>query len=53
MKQVWENLCICSWVAPITEPTLWPMLVTAIPDPKSIKELPSTSTSTAPSARSM
>src|SRR4051794_2817443 len=52
MKQVWVNAATCSVTASTTAGAALPTLTTAIPDPRSISELPSTSTSTPPPARS-
>ena len=48
MKQVWANLAIWSRTASTTAGAACPTLTTAIPDPRSINELPSTSTRIAP-----
>ena len=53
MKQVWVKRPTCSLTASTTAGTAWPMLVTAMPEPRSMKALPSTSTRMAPSPRSM
>src|ERR671928_64882 len=53
MKQVWVNAATCSCTAATTRGAALPTLTTAIPAPRSISELPSTSTSTPPPARSM
>ena len=53
MKQVWVNAATWSCTACTTRGAELPTLVTAIPEPRSISELPSTSTSTPPPARSM
>src|SRR6478735_2427979 len=53
MKQVWVNAATCSDTAAATLGAALPTLVTAIPEPKSISEFPSTSTRTPPPARSM
>ena len=50
MKQVWVNRSTCSWTAATTWGAALPTVVTAIPEPKSINELPSTSTTTPPPA---
>src|SRR5487761_96083 len=50
MKQVWVNLAACSVTPSTTRGALLPTETTAIPDPKSISELPSTSCSTPPPA---
>src|SRR3954469_19724163 len=52
MKQVWVNAATCSCTASTTCGAALPTLTTAIPEPRSISELPSTSTSTPPPARS-
>ena len=44
MKQVWENLATWSRTASTTAGAAWPTLTTAMPAPRSISELPSTST---------
>jgi hypothetical protein len=53
MKQVWVNRAACSATAATTGGAALPTEVTAMPEPKSISELPSASTSTPPPARSM
>ena len=53
MKQVWVNRATCSCTRATTASAALPTLTTAMPEPKSISELPSTSTSTPPPARSM
>ena len=50
MKQVWVKRPTCSRTASTTAGAAFPTLVTAMPEPKSIKELPSTSTMTPPPA---
>jgi hypothetical protein len=50
MKHVWVNARTCSVTAATTEGALLPTVVTAMPDPKSISELSSASTSTPPPA---
>src|ERR671916_652977 len=52
MKQVWVKAATCAWTAATTSGAAWPTLVTAMPEPRSMKEWPSTSTTTAPAARS-
>src|SRR4051812_15819011 len=52
MKQVWVNAATCSRTASTTAGAALPTLTTAMPEPRSISELPSTSTSTPPPARS-
>ena len=52
MKQVWVKRAACSATAETTRGAALPTLVTAMPEPRSISELPSTSTSTPPPARS-
>src|SRR3954471_19754247 len=52
MKQVWVNAATCSRTAVTTRGAALPTLTTAIPAPRSMKELPSTSTITPPPARS-
>jgi hypothetical protein len=52
MKQVWVKAATCAWTAATTSGAAWPTLVTAMPEPRSMKELPSTSTTTPPAARS-
>ena len=44
MKQVWVNAPTCSVTAATTSGAALPTLVTAMPEPRSISELPSTST---------
>src|SRR3984957_6692654 len=50
MKQVWVNRSACSRIPAVTRGALLPTDVTAIPEPKSISELPSTSMITPPPA---
>ena len=50
MKQVWVNCATCSLTAATTRGALLPIVVTAMPEPKSIRLLPSTSTTTPPPA---
>src|ERR687890_182907 len=50
MKQVWVNRSTCSWTADTTWGAELPIVVTAMPEPKSISELPSASTMTPPPA---
>jgi hypothetical protein len=50
MKQVCVKDCTCSATAAATRGALLPTVVTAMPEPKSIRELPSTSTMTPPPA---
>ncbi len=50
MKQVWVNRSACSFTRAATRGFALPTFVTAMPEPKSISELPSASTSTPPSA---
>ena len=50
MKQVWVNLAACSATRADTRGAALPTETTAIPDPKSIRELPSASTITPPPA---
>src|SRR4051812_21932322 len=52
MKQVCVKASTCSCTAATTRGAALPTLTTAMPDPRSISELPSTSTSTPPPARS-
>ena len=51
MKQVWVKSATCSWTRSTTAGAALPTLVTAMPEPKSISELPSASTTTPPPAR--
>ena len=51
MKQVWVYSCTCCWTRATTSGAELPTVVTAIPEPKSISELPSTSTRMPPAAR--
>jgi hypothetical protein len=51
-KQVWVNLAACSCTRETTSGALAPTLVTAIPEARSMRWLPSTSTMMAPPARS-
>ena len=53
MKQVWVKAATCSVTPATTCGAELPTLITAMPEPRSISELPSTSTSTPPPARSM
>ena len=50
MKQVWVNFATCSRTASTTAGALLPTVVTAMPEPRSMNELPSTSTTTPPPA---
>ena len=50
MKQVWVNRPTWDRTASTTRGAAWPTLTTAMPDPRSMRELPSTSTRTAPDA---
>ena len=50
MKQVWVNAATCSRTASTTAGALLPTVVTAMPEPRSMNELPSTSTTTPPPA---
>ena len=52
MKHVWVNFSTWALTASTTRCALLPTLVTAMPDPKSIRLLPSMSTTTPPAARS-
>jgi hypothetical protein len=52
MKQVWEKRAACCWTASTTAGAAWPTLTTAMPAPRSMRELPSTSTTMAPDASS-
>ena len=52
MKQVWAKSATCRVTASTTRGSAWPTLATAIPDPRSISWLPSTSSSRAPRAAS-
>jgi hypothetical protein len=52
MKQVCVNAATCSCTAWTTAGAALPTLTTAMPEPRSISELPSTSTITPPPARS-
>ena len=51
MKQVWVNSATCLRTRSTTRGAALPTLVTAMPEPKSISELPSASTTTPPPAR--
>jgi hypothetical protein len=53
VKRVWVTFCSCSEAADTTFSTVWPTVVTPMPAPRSMKALPSTSTTMAPWARSM
>ena len=50
MKQVWVNCATCAWTRSATRAAAFPTDVTAIPEPKSISELPSASMRTPPPA---
>ncbi len=50
MKQVWVKDAACAVTASTTLGALLPTVVTAIPEPRSMRELPSTSTTTPPPA---
>ena len=50
MKQVWVKCSTASLTAPTTAGSEAPTLVTAMPEPRSMKELPSTSWMMPPSA---
>ena len=52
MKQVWVKSATCCCTAATTRGAELPIVVTAMPDPKSISWLPSTSTTMPPPARS-
>ena len=52
MKQVWVKSATCSCTASTTRGAALPTEVTAMPEPKSISWLPSTSTTMPPPARS-
>ena len=51
MKQVWVKSATCSRTASTTRGAALPMVVTAIPEPRSMKRLPSTSSMMPPAAR--
>ena len=53
MKQVWVNRRTCSVTRATTSGALLPTLVTAMPEPRSMSELPSASMSTPPPAAVM
>src|SRR5215468_12152805 len=53
MKQVWVNIATCSRTRSATLGALLPTETTAMPEPKSMSELPSASTSTPPPAAVM
>jgi hypothetical protein len=53
MKHVWVNAASCSDAWRTTFASAWPTEVTAMPEPKSMSWLPSTSARTAPEARVM
>src|SRR6476619_6128415 len=53
MKQVWVNLAACSRTRSATRGALLPTETTAMPEPKSMSELPSASTNTPPPAAVM
>ncbi|MDQ1111442.1 hypothetical protein QE418_000890 [Microbacterium testaceum] len=50
MKHVWVKAATCSCTALTTAGWALPTLVTAMPEPRSMSELPSTSTTTPPPA---
>ena len=50
MKQVWVNAATCACTRLTTSGAALPTVVTAMPEPRSISELPSTSWSTPPPA---
>ena len=52
MKQVWVKSATCSCTRSTTRGAALPTVVTAMPEPKSISWLPSTSTRMPPAARS-
>src|SRR3954469_4048060 len=52
MKQVWVNAATCSVTASTTAGAALPTFTTAMPEPRSMSELPSTSTIKPPPARS-
>ena len=51
MKQVWVKLATCSATAETTRGDELPIVVTAMPEPRSISRLPSTSSTMPPNAR--
>src|SRR5271165_6503235 len=51
MKQVWVKSATCARTASTTRGAELPMVVTAIPEPKSMNRLPSTSSTMPPAAR--
>ena len=51
MKQVWVKSATCSRTASTTRGEELPIVVTAIPDPRSMSRLPSTSSTMPPPAR--
>ena len=51
MKQVWVNSATCAATASTTRGDALPMVVTAMPEPRSISRLPSTSSTMPPPAR--
>src|SRR3954454_22948664 len=53
MKQVWVNAATCSCTRATTAGAALPTVVTAIPEPRSIRVLPSVSSRTPPPAASM
>ena len=52
MKQVWVKSAACAEIPATTAGAALPTVVTAMPEPKSIRWLPSTSTRIPPPARS-
>ena len=50
MKQVWVNWATCACTAATTFGCALPSVVTAMPEPRSMSELPSASTTTPPPA---
>ena len=51
MKQVWVKSAACAATASTTRGDALPMVVTAMPEPRSISRLPSTSSTMPPPAR--
>src|SRR3954471_13241526 len=52
MKQVWVKAATCSWTRLTTDGAALPTVVTAMPEPRSMRELPSVSRMTPPPAAS-
>jgi hypothetical protein len=53
MKQVWVKSATCARTASTTRGDALPIVVTAIPEPRSMRRLPSTSSTMPPPARAV